>query len=44
MGMVTKFMEMVELLFKSVKVVVCLNGGIMRTFNIERRVKQGSPC
>jgi hypothetical protein len=38
MGMVNNFLEMVKLLFKGVKQVICLNGGIMKPFEVQRKV------
>lgn len=38
MGMVNNFLEMAKLLFKGVELIICLNGGIMKPFEVQRRV------
>ncbi len=47
MGMAKEFMMKVKLLFQDAKATICFNGGISKTFQIERGVKQGcslAPC
>ncbi len=44
MGMAKKFIGMVDLLFKNAIItIICLNGGIVKTFEIGRMIKWGCP-
>jgi hypothetical protein len=43
MGMAKEFMMKVKLLFQDATATICFNGGISKTFKIERAVKQGCP-
>lgn len=43
MGMAKDFTMKVKLLFQDAKATICFNGGISKTFQIERGVKQGCP-
>ncbi len=40
LGMVHEFIDTVRM-FKNVKIIVCFNGNITKSFKIERGIKQG---
>lgn len=43
LGMALSFIDMVRLLFASVKTTICFNGTITKTFPIYYGVRQGCP-
>ncbi len=40
MGVASGFLDMMKLLFKGAKVVVCLNGGIKKPLDVQRKVNK----